>query len=73
MLSPPAWGDYARIVYDSDDFEIKGKVLAKSYPENGIYYLNTKTNLTQFANIATKDKINTKEKSCTNIVKNEKK
>jgi hypothetical protein len=45
------------ILYDS---EVKGKVLAKSYPESGIYCLNTKANSTQFAKIATKDKINTK-------------
>jgi hypothetical protein len=52
-------------------YDLKGKVLAKSYPKNRIYCLNTKANLSQFANIATKDKINTKDKSCTNIVKNE--
>jgi hypothetical protein len=50
------------ILYDSDDFEARENVLAKAYPENGIYCLNTKASLTQFANIASKDEINTKEK-----------
>ncbi|XP_023707074.1 probable serine/threonine-protein kinase fhkA [Cryptotermes secundus] len=40
---------------------VTGKVLATAYPENVIYCLNTKANLTQYANTATKDKINTKE------------
>jgi hypothetical protein len=41
-------------LYDSDEYKVTGKVLAKAYTYNGIYCLDTKANLTQSASIATK-------------------